>query len=304
MSDARALAETDDELRAAGLTASLLVRDLADGRELALRADEAWPLASLAKLPIALAVLDAVELGELDGARAVRLPAEPPGPGTGTGRFRHAAEIAVDDLVELSLTVSDNRATDALLEIVGLDAVAATLARVGVEEVAVRHPLRRLEDTPLERFPADERDLAHTLAIRGSRPASGHPVPQLDTARTSSGTARGIATLLEAVTDGTRVAPRVRDRMLSALRAGLTRHRLAPDLATDRTSWAGKTGTLLNLRHEAGLLVPDGGAPLVVVALSASATPASTQPAAEAALGAAARALVERVRGRPRSPAP
>lgn len=297
MSDERFLAGVRQGLRAAGLRASVLVRDLDTGQEIALDADVQLPAASLTKLPIALAVLDRVEDGRLDGALAVTVPAGNPSEGTpGTGRFRHAAVIAVDDLVSLALTISDNGAADALLDLVPPADVTADLDALHLTGIAVRHPFRDLSDTPLERFAPDEAHLAHTLAIRGSTPAHGHPVRQLDVARTNTGTARAWVDLLAAIWNERGVRPAVARRLREHLHGNVIRHRLAPDFASDASTWASKTGTLLNLRHEIGVVEHADGSRFAVAALSASEVAASTQPAAEAALGAAARELHDRLR--------
>lgn len=298
MRDERLLGDVRADLARAGLRASLVVRDLDDGREVSLDGDIPTPAASLAKVPLALAVLDRVADGRLDGAMPVTLPPGDPAEITpGTGRFRHPSTIAVDDLVSLALTISDNGAADALLQLVPTAEVMADLDRLGIRGIVVRHPFADLSDTPLERFAPDEAHLAHTLAIRGSTPAHGHPVRQLDVARTNTTTATGFADLLEAVWRERGIRPVVAQRLRGLLHGNVIRHRLAPDFATDDARWASKTGTLLNLRHEAGVVEHADGSRFAVVALSASSVAASAQPAAEAALGAAARELHRHLRG-------
>lgn len=298
MPDQRLLAEVRAGLESAGLRASIVVRDIDSGREVALDGDVQTPAASLAKVPIALSVLLRVADGRLDGGMPVTVPPGDPAEGTpGTGRFRHPSTIAVDDLVSLALTISDNGAADALLAIVPAAEVMADLDALGLRGIAVRHPFAELSDTPLERFEPGEAHLAHTLAIRGSTPAHGHPVRQLDVARTNTVTARGFADLLEAVWRERGIPAAVSTRLREHLHGNAIRHRLAPDLASDDARWASKTGTILNLRHEAGVLERADGTRYAIVALSASSVPASVQPAAEAALGAAARALYEGLRG-------
>lgn len=297
MHDERLLADVRRDLDRAGLRASLVVRDLDSGHEIALDGDIPLPAASVAKVPIALAVLNRIADGRIDGAMAVTVPAGDPTEGTpGTGRFRHPSTIAVDDLISLALTISDNGAADALLRLVSAADVMADLARLDIRNIIVRHPFADLSDTPLERFPTEEAHLAHTLAIRGSTSARGHPVRQLDVARTNTVTARAVADLLEAIWQERRIRPAVAGRLREYLHGNVMRHRLAPDLASDDARWGSKTGTLLNLRHEAGVLEHADGSRFAVVALSTSSVPASTQPAAEAALGSAARRLHQYLR--------
>ncbi|KRC47063.1 serine hydrolase [Leifsonia sp. Root227] len=298
MPDQRLLSDIRAGLAGAGLRASIVVRDIDSGREVAIDADVPTPAASLAKVPIALSVLLRIADGRLDGAFPVMVPPGDPAEGTpGTGRFRHPSTVAVDDLVSLAITISDNGAADALLGIVPAAAVMADLDRLGIRGVAVRHPFADLSDTPLERLGPDDAHLAHTLAIRGSTPANGHPVRQLDVARTNTVTASGFADLLEAIWRERGIPSAAAERLREHLHGNTARHRLAPDLASDDARWASKTGTLLNLRHEAGVLEHADGSRFAIVALSASTVPATTQPAAEAALGAAVRELHARLRG-------
>lgn len=295
MRDLRLLREVREELEDAGLRASIVVRDIKTSNELALNGDVPTPAASLAKLPLALAVLDAIETGQIDGAARLRVA---PGFGTspGSGQFRHEAHIAVADLVSLAITISDNGAADALLDLVPPAAVMAYLSRIGVHGINVRHAFGDLWDTPLERFQPQDAHLAHALAIHGSTPASGHPVRQLDVARTNTGTAIGWADLLQTLWRGQKIEPAVAATLREHLRNNIIRHRLAPDFVADDARWASKTGTVLNLRHEAGVVEHSDGSQLVIVALSTSSVPATQQPAAEAALGSAARRMHDAVR--------
>lgn len=294
--DERLLLEVRERLAAAGLHASIVVRDLLDGRELALDPDVVWPLASVAKLALATAVLQASARGAVDPAAGVLLLPGPSGVSPGTDRFRHAATIAVDDLLSLAVTVSDNRAADALLELLPPDAVRDELEALGVTGLIVRHPFRELGRTPAERLGRADRHLAHALAIRGAAPAAGHPVPQLDVARTNVGSARALTALLAEIWTGDRLAPGVAGRLRGLLADNVVRQRLAPDLSSDTMTWSSKTGTLLHLRHEAGVVQHADGEQYGVVVLSRSDVPAGAQPGAEAALGAAARALHDRLR--------
>jgi beta-lactamase class A len=295
MSDLRLLRDVREELTDAGLRASIVVRDIDTGDEIALDGDIPTPAASLAKLPLALAVLDGIETGRIDGAATVRVA---PGFGTspGTGMFRHDARIAVADLVSLAITISDNGAADSLFELVPPAEVMAYLGRIGVRGLNVRQPFGELWDTPLEQLQPQDAHLAHTLAIHGSTPASGHPVRQLDIARTNTGTAAAWADLLQILWRGEKIEAAAAATLREHLRNNVFRQRLAPEFLADDARWASKTGTVLNLRHEAGVVEHAGGSRIAVVALSTSMVPATQQPAAEATLGAAARRMHDALR--------
>lgn len=182
-----------------GLRACLLVRDLHTGQEVGIEPDAELPTASLVKVPLALATIERIRRGELDGATA--LDVQPgrittPGP-TGLSRFRHPARIALDDLLYLSTCVSDSTAGDALFGLTPPDRVTALLNEFGLRGITVRHTLQELADTPEERLDPTQAHLAHALAINAG--AHGHGVPQLDVTRANSGSARAYVELLQAL---------------------------------------------------------------------------------------------------------
>ena len=298
MSDDALVNALREELDDGGLRGSFLVRDLRTGDEIGIDPDVEFPLASLVKVPLAVATLDRVRTGELDGAEQVLVRPDDPdvaGP-PGLSRFRHTASVAVEDLVYLSTSISDGAAADALFALTPPAEVGRRLRGLGVRGIAVRHPISDLTDTPVERFDPDEVHLAHTLAIGARTAGRGHPVPQLDVSRASSGTARALADLLQELWTPTRIDPGVAARVRNLLAHNVLRQRLAPDFTSDSSTWSSKTGTLLNLRHEAGVVEHDDGRVFAVVALTESRVAASAQPEAEALMGRVARALRDRLR--------
>ncbi|MEU1277485.1 serine hydrolase [Streptomyces sp. NPDC005805] len=303
----RLLAELRRNLRDGGLHGSFLVRDLDTGEELGIDPDVELPVASLVKVPLALATLERIRLGELDGATAVEVAPgriTTPGP-TGLSRFRHPARISVDDLLYLSTCISDGVAADALFELTPPSRVAAIVHGLGLRGISVRHTMRRLSETPEERFDRADVHLAHALAIDAGTAGRGHRVPQLDVSRANTGTARACVDLLQAIWPASAeggdpppggVHPEVAARLRTLLADNVLRHRLAPDFASDAATWSSKTGTLLNLRHEAGVVEHADGRRYAVAALSESRVAAGAQPGADALLGQVARRLRDRLR--------
>ncbi|TCO60429.1 beta-lactamase family protein [Actinocrispum wychmicini] len=77
----------------------------------------------------------------------------------------------------------------------------------------------------------------------------------------------------------------------------LIRWRLGPEFSSDATRWSSKTGTLLNLRHEVGVVEHADGQRFAVAALTESRVPAAVQPEAEILMGRVARTLRDHLRG-------
>ncbi|MFD5784532.1 serine hydrolase [Streptomyces sp. NPDC126933] len=286
------------QLRDGGLHGCLLVRDLHTGEELGIEPDTQLPAASLVKVPLALATAERIRRGELDGA--TMLDVRPgrittPGP-TGLSRFRHPARLAIDDLLYLSTCVSDGTAADALFDLTPPAQVAGILHELGLRGITVRHTMRELSDTPVERFDAAQAHLAHALAIDAGTSGGGHRVPQLDTTRANTGSARSYVELLQALWTPSTVHPEVAARVRGLMTHHLLRHRLAPDFSSDATTWSSKTGTLLNLRHEIGVVEHSDGQAFAIAVLTESLVPASTQPGADALMSQVARGLRDHLR--------
>lgn len=298
MSTEALLHDLRGQLRDGGLHGCLLVRDLHTGEELGIEPDTQLPSASLVKVPLALATLERVRRGELDGATPLDVP---PGRITtagpiGVSRFRHPARIAVDDLLYLSTCLSDSHAADALFGLTPPALVAEILHELGLRDITVRHTMNELMDTPVERFDAADVHLAHSLAIDAGTSGRGHRVPQLDTTRANTGSARAWVELLQALWTPSKIHPEVAERVRDLMAHNVLRHRLAPDFSSDATTWSSKTGTLLNLRHEIGVVEHADGQAFAIAALTESLVPASSQPGAEALLAQVARALRDHLR--------
>jgi beta-lactamase class A len=305
----RLLGELRRTLRDGGLRGSFLVRDLETGDEIGIDPDVELPVASLVKIPLALATLERIRRGELDGAAVIVVPpgrVTTPGP-PGLGRFRHAAHIAVEDLLHLSTCISDNRADDALFALTLPAQVGAVLHEFGLRGITVRHTMRELTDTPVQRFDPADVHLALALAIDAGTPGRGHRVPQRDISRANTGTARAFVDLLQALwrprpaTEGAgpgAMHPDVAARVRGFLADNLVRNRLAPDFASDASTWSSKTGTLLNLRHEVGVVEHADGQTYAVAALTESRVAAGRQPGADALMGQVARRLRDELRSR------
>jgi beta-lactamase class A len=292
------LRELRQALRDGGLSGSFLVRDLRTGNELGIDPDTELPAASLVKLPLALATLDRIRRGELDGAQQLEVQpgrATRPGP-TGLTRFRHPARVALDDLLYLSTSLSDNAAANAIFDLTPPGDIEALLREFGLHGMTVRHTLSELTGTPVEHLPPDDVDLAHSLAIGAGTSGRGHRLPQLDITRANTCTARSCVDLLQVLWMPSAVAPEVAARIRSLMADNVMRQRLAPDFSSDAATWASKTGTLLNLRHEVGVVEHDDGGLYAVAALTESHVPAAAQPGAEALMAQVARELRDHLR--------
>jgi beta-lactamase class A len=129
---------------------SILVTDVADGSPLvALDEHRSLWTASVGKLFLLVEVARQTAAGELDLAQRIRWQDDERVEDSGLWYLLDERELSVRDLCTLVGAVSDNLATNVLVRVVGLDAVAATTAALGYSDSGL---LDRVRD---ERGPAD-----------------------------------------------------------------------------------------------------------------------------------------------------
>jgi beta-lactamase class A len=100
---------------------SVAVVHVETGRAVAVNAKQALPLYSVFKLPLAVAVFKSVEAGRLKLDQMVHVTPDEIVPGTpgNTALWRKPVDRTVAELVELSISRSDNTSADKLLELTG-----------------------------------------------------------------------------------------------------------------------------------------------------------------------------------------
>ncbi len=210
------------QIDAAGGTWGVVVIDLASNTTVYTHnADTAFPVASLAKLPIVLAAYQLAQQGELDLDEQLTLEAEDKVGGTGTLQGEPAGtRYTIRDLCRRMLSESDNTAGNMVLGRLGFDAVNRITAELGAETTQLQ---RRFDD--LEAQAAGQENIA---------------------------TAADIARLLQALIGGGVLTGAQRTELLDALRS-TERDKLA-QLLPPNTDIAHKTGVLSGVEHDAGIV--------------------------------------------------
>ena len=98
--------------------------------------------ASVIKIPVMVEAFRCFESGELDPAATHILKDEERMPSCGCLNRLHAGiEVTMRDLVELMIILSDNTATNILIDILGIDRINATLRSLGIEISTIRRKL-------------------------------------------------------------------------------------------------------------------------------------------------------------------
>ncbi|PKV89175.1 serine hydrolase [Streptomyces sp. TLI_146] len=274
----------------AGVTGRLHALDIDSGAEIGSGGDQAVVTASVHKLCVLVALHEQAAAGRLDLTEQLEVPLEGRelGP-TGMAAMLDPVRMSLRDAAYLMMAVSDNTAAELLLGRIGLDAVNATTARLGLAHTHAVHTFRELLATIKEDAgPGGAQALADPYVIARLR--------ALDPARTNRSTPRDMTRLLSAVWRDEACTPEHGAAIRRLLGLQVWPHRMASGFPFDDVHVAGKTGSLPTLRNEVGVIeYPDGGRYAVAVFTRAAST-AATLPPADAVIGTTARIAVEALR--------
>ncbi|WP_432944961.1 serine hydrolase [Kribbella sp. CA-253562] len=261
---------------------------------IALDAGHVVPMASVYKLPLVIAFAELVDRGELDPREPITLqPSErTPGP-TGLSIFLDPVTMSLRDLAASTMTLSDNAAADALLELVGLNRVADFLQRQGLTGTRIRRGTADNLRELVRRTRADDADAA--LAVLADNDTTD-PSGVYEAANASATTARDMTTLLRALWSGELLSPDQTAFVQRLMSLQVFTQRIASAFPHDAVRVYGKTGTFGALRHEVGVVELPGGPTVAVAVLTRAARADRRLPRVDAAIGQATRYAVDRLR--------
>src|ERR1051326_8626337 len=107
-----------------GGTVAVTAVHLPSGRRLDREPERAFPPASVIKVPILAALHGEAEAGRLSWEERVTLTEAARVPGSGVMRELHAGiELTLEDLARLMIVVSDNTATNLIIDRIGTESV-------------------------------------------------------------------------------------------------------------------------------------------------------------------------------------
>ncbi len=278
----------------AGARGFLHAREIGGGPEVAVGADDPVVLASVFKIPVAVAYAREVAAGRLDETARTRVGRRYRIGGIGTAGCADDVELSWRDLALFMLTMSDNAATDVLYHRIGQDAVDRLLTELGLHRTRLIGCCEDLFASVLADVGAPE-DADIDAVFAGATPEQTWKLAVLDPERTTSSTPREITTLLDAVWTDRAAEAAACERVRSMMARQIWPHRLSSGFASDVTV-AAKTGTLPAVRNEAGVVAFPDGRRFAVAVFTRAHTLAERQPAVDAAIGEAGRLAVDHLR--------
>jgi len=217
----------------AGVEVGVSVRNLTTGATFGHGEERVFPAASTVKLLILVALARAADEGRVRLSDTAPVLATQKVGGSGVLNWlQDGLELTLQDHAWLMIAISDNTASNVLIDTVGLPAVHEVERSLGLVSTSLnRHFLGRL-------------------------PAPGAPE--------NVATAEELVTILTAIAGGTAASRARCEWMLTVLGDQQVTDRLARHLPGS-VAFAGKSGWLTGLSHDAGLLRAPGGEAAVAV---------------------------------------
>jgi beta-lactamase class A len=224
-------------------TVSLYARNLDTGSAIGIRESVPVRTASTIKLPIMLAVFDAVARGKAKWTEPLSVTAADKVSGSGVigSEISDGVQLPLRDAVHLMIVLSDNSATNMILERFTADAVNAYLDKIGIEST---RSLRKV------------RGDGSVLKAPAGWSAAGK-LPENQKYGLGVSTPRDMVTILERLHKGEIVSPDASREMITILKrcqdnTGIRRRLSAFPIAN-------KTGALDALRSDVGIVYSKGG---------------------------------------------
>jgi beta-lactamase class A len=240
---------------------------LASGLEIGVKPEERFPMASTAKIPIAIAVLQAVDNHELalDDLIAVRADSIVSSNVVAEHFIHDGVSLSIMNLLEVMLTTSDNTATDVLLELIGgAPTVTAMLKNIGIEGQRVDRTIAQLLRDYFG-FPAGNFMKAVAVTIAGDpdvwKRQKNLPFEQ-DLRDTT--TPNAMAELLAKLFRGELLSETSTRTLIAVLERCRTGDTQLKGLLPRNTVVAHKTGTLGGTLNDVGVVTLPGGAQVVI----------------------------------------
>ena len=273
----------------AGVDGCLHVVDIDRGHEVDVAAGTPVVMASTFKVPLHVALHRSADAGDLCLEERIRVPAKRTSGWTGLGAMQDEAELSLRDLALSMITVSDNAAADVVLERVGLAALRTHLDALGMTTTSVVASCREQS----EMLAGDFARLGQSPTQAGTSDRGFAGFRSLDPEATNRTTPRDMTRLLAQVWRDEAADATACAEVRRALRLQVSRHRLAAGFPDDHTIVGGKTGTLLNLRCEVGVVERSAVHRFAVAVFTRAHNPSLTNAAADAVIGRAARLAID-----------
>lgn len=203
----------------------LYYKDLTTETSYQFNGQEIFTAASVIKLPLLVAVYHEIHHGNLTREATVQVKPEDKVPGCGVLTLMHdGLELDIMDLCKLMITISDNTATNILIDILGTDKIKAIFKEYNLSKTVLTRKLfdMKMKDQGFENYIC--------------------PVE--------------IGNLLEALHHQTILTPEICRELIQILKEQQLNSKI-PHLLPSEIEVAHKTGEVTNVTHDVGIIYTD-----------------------------------------------
>ncbi len=257
------------------------VRDVESGQEIGVRLDELLPMASVCKIPILVTAYRRHERGELDLAERVEITEDTRCFGSGLFNvFDLGLRPTLHDLLLMMIVVSDNAATDMILQRLDADEVTQAMQALGLKNIRVERTIARLLGDYFTAFDPGLADMKYGewdtyceripgLKERGEDPEAIREAVNKAATERDTATVRDMAHLCAQIVQNQCAGEASCEAMLEILNKQQLNSRL-PRHLPPFTKFPHKTGTLGcgAVVNDAGILYLDGKPAAAIAVLS------------------------------------
>ncbi len=253
-------------------TLGVAVKNLKSGEEAMVNGDDLFQLASVFKVPVIVTLYRQVDSGKFDLDERVEMTEYEKVPGSGVLReLTPGLELTIKDYRTLMMMISDNTATDMLVDLVGKDNVNNTMLELGLQRTKIstcREILFELvglgdvdpKDRTMQLWSETMRKIQEGIISRPGRVKMGE---------SNVSTPREMMTLLEKIYDGEAASRTSCEEIIALMKRCQTgENRIWRHLPRDKVEVAHKTGTVMGVVNDGGIIFPKDGDPYILCAFT------------------------------------
>jgi beta-lactamase class A len=243
----------------------IYARDLTSGAEVAHNADVVFPMASVVKVPILHELYRQAEAGTVDLGTRITFSPEHLVPGSGILQdLDFGIAPTLKDLATLMITVSDNAATDLVIEQIGLAQVETAMHALGLTSTTIPMTIRGLLYNTVG---LDVANPEHTYALYQQRAKERYidwHCRAYGDADNNVSSPRDLVALLEDIERRATLSATSCDAMIDIMKRQKY-NTILPLHLPEGAQVAHKTGSLRGIRNDAGIVYTPNGAYCIAV---------------------------------------